>query len=64
MMPDYFTRPIQSDRMRQDYGNSGLRFDGQPKRGTIRRLLAGAFLFSITAIGFVLAIAAFSTSRG
>ena len=24
MKHDYFTRPIQSDRMRQDYGHTGL----------------------------------------
>lgn len=62
-MPDYFTRPIQNDRLSQDYGNTKLRFDGQPKRGTIRRFLFGLFVAAIGWGGFTLAVAILSTPR-
>lgn len=60
---DYWSRPIQSDRMLSDYGNSGLRFDGQPKRGTIRRFLAGTVLFILGCWLVVMTVAVLSTGR-
>ena len=52
---DYFTRPLQGDRQRSDYGHTRLTPDG--KRGTIRGYLLMLILFGLV----VLMVAALST---
>lgn len=60
---DYFKRPIQSDRMLHDYGNTKLRFDGQPKKGTIRGAFKALLLFGTGYIAVTLLVALLSTPR-
>lgn len=63
MQHNHFTRPIQTDRNSHTYGHTKLRFDGQPKKGTIRRALAGIFVFGVTVTAFVLFVSMLSTPR-
>jgi len=49
MKNDYFTRPIQSDRMRHDYGHTGL----TPKQARTE-LLHGLWIVPLVLVVFAL----------
>jgi hypothetical protein len=51
--PDFFTRPVQSDRSRQDYGNTRLRPDEPALRIRWTPLLIG-FVLGYLLFGIVL----------
>jgi len=56
--PDYFTRPVQSDRLHSEYGHN--RLDPEPSRGDF---LLGLLGIGLLVIATVLFVAVFSTPR-